>query len=185
MKTNHLMLFGALALLPCLTHAQDKYGSRDGGITFFSEAPLENITAVTHKAASVLIPATGEIQFSALIKAFEFEKALMQEHFNENYMESSTFPKAIFKGRLVPKDGDDLTKPGTYDVGVEGTITIHGVEKPLSTSATLVVAKDGSITAKSEFNVKPEDHDIAIPGVVRGKIAESIKVSVDITYAKL
>lgn len=178
-------LIGALLFIPVLSNAQDKYGSRDGTITFFSHAPLEDITAVNHKAASVFVPATGAIEFSALIKAFEFKKAMMQEHFNENYMESTTFPKATFSGHVVPKNGDDPARIGTHVVDVEGTLTLHGVDKPLRSTASLEVAADGTIKGTCEFNVKPADHGISVPSVVREKIAEDIKVSVDITYIKL
>lgn len=185
MNQVQALFCASLALLPLLSNAQDKYGSRDGEITFFSQAPLEDITAVNRKAASVFVPASGALEFSTLIKAFEFEKALMQEHFNENYMESGTFPKATFKGRLVAEEGDDLTKSGTHSVGVEGVLSIHGVEKPLSTTGTLEVTSDGKIKATSKFSVSPEDHGISIPGVVREKIAKEISISVNISYAKL
>lgn len=178
-------LFALSTLSPGLLHAQDKLGSRDGTITFFSHAPLEDITAVNHKGASVFVPSTGAIEFSALIKAFEFKKAMMQEHFNENYMESDKFPKAVFKGHVVPNAGDDLSKPGSHTVSVDGLLTIHGVERPLTTPATLVVASDGTIKANCMFHVKPEDHGISVPGVVREKIAERIEVTVDIAYGKL
>lgn len=174
-----------LMLWPAVVSAQDKYGSRNGTITFFSSAPLEDITAVNRNAASVLIPSTGAIEFSVLIRAFEFEKALMQEHFNENYMESAKWPKATFKGRIVPNAGDDLTKQGVHSAEVDGTLNIHGVERPLHTTAQLISGPDGRIKAGCTFEVKPEDHAIAIPGVVRDKIAKSIQVTVDITYRKL
>lgn len=185
MSRIHSFLAAVLVLAPFLSNAQDKYGSRDGTITFFSHAPLEDITAVNHKAASVLVPATGAIEFSALIKAFEFKKAMMQEHFNENYLESASFPKAVFKGHVAPQEGDDLARVGTHKVDVVGTLTLHGVDKPLKTTASLEVAADGTIKGTCEFNVKPADHDISVPSVVREKIAEDIKVSVDITYTKL
>ncbi len=185
MKCRFHLLAAVLLVAPTIAHAQAKYGARDGTITFFSHAPLEDITAVNRNAASVLVPQTGAIEFSVLIKAFEFKKAMMQVHFNENYLESSRYPKAVFKGRVVPKEGDDLSKPGNHLAEVDGTLTIHGVEKPLHTTASLAVAKEGTIRATSKFNVRPADHGIAVPGIVREKIAETIGVTVDITYHKL
>lgn len=179
------LLTVALAVVPFLSSAQEKFGARDGNITFFSHAPLEDITAVNRNAASVLVPTTGAIEFSVLIKAFEFEKAMMQVHFNENYMESSVYPKAKFKGKLQPKSGDDLSKPGSYVVPVDGTLSIHGVDRPLHTEARLTVSPEGTIQASSKFNVRPEDHGISVPGVVRDKIAKSMEVTVEITYRKL
>lgn len=185
MNTAKTMICAAILLLPSIATAQDKYGTRNGEISFFSSTPMEDISAINTKVASVLVPATGAIEFSALIKAFEFEKALMQEHFNENYMESATFPKATFKGKLVPVENDDLLQPGTHPVNVEGTLTIHGVAKPIKAKGTVVVAEDGTIDATSDFDIKPEDHDITIPGVVRAKIAEMITAKVRVTYSKL
>ena len=185
MNASHLMVASVLLSLPFSVLAQDKYGTRDGVITFSSQTPLEDIIGVNSNVASVLVLSTGEIQFSALVKAFEFEKALLEEHFNEDYMESSKFPKAIFKGHLVPKEGDDLSKVGIHEVGVVGILTIHGIDKPLSTHATLETDKEGNISAKSTFELHPEDFGIEIPGVVRDKIAKTINVKVEISYSKL
>ncbi len=185
MKHQAFIAAIALALAPVLSRAQEKFGARDGNITFFSHAPLEDITAVSRNAASVLVPATGAIEFSVLIKAFEFKKALMQEHFNENYMESGKFPKAKFNGQLKTEPGDDISKPGAHTVQVDGTLSIHGVDQPLHTRAILTASTDGTIQAECKFNVRPEDHGITVPGLVRDKIAKSMEVTVSITYHKL
>lgn len=185
MKTNIPLLGAALLLLPALASAQDRFAARTGEISFFSSTPMEDISAVNHKVTSVYVPSTGAIEFAALIKAFEFEKALMQEHFNENYMESNTFPKSTFKGKVVPAAGDDLTKPGRHEVTVEGDLTMHGVTKAISEKGIITTAADGTMQAESDFTVKPEDYGIKIPGVVRGKIAEQITVKVRIPYTKL
>lgn len=175
----------ALAFVPFALCAQERYMTRTGQITFFSETSVENIEANNNKVTSVLDATTGAIEFAALIKAFEFEKALMQEHFNENYMESNTFPKATFKGKLTGAAAADLKKAGTYPVTVTGDLTIHGVAKPVTTQGTITVDAAGAVKATSEFIVKPEDHGIAIPGVVRKNIAETIKVTVRLDYAKM
>ncbi len=99
MKTFHHILGAALLLLPALTFAQDRLAARNGEISFFSSTPMENISAVNHKVTSVYVPSTGAIEFAALIKAFEFEKALMQEHFNENYMEQQHLPSPPSRAR--------------------------------------------------------------------------------------
>ncbi|MBK9421907.1 MAG: YceI family protein [Flavobacteriales bacterium] len=185
MKTAKTLIYAAILLLPSMSMAQDKYGTRNGEISFFSSTPMEDISAINTKVASVFVPTTGTIEFSALIKAFEFEKALMQEHFNENYMESSTFPKATFKGKLVPAEGDDLSKTGIHAVNVEGMLTIHGVEKPMKAKGTVEVGADGTVKAMCDFDIKPEDHGITIPGVVRAKIAQTITAKVRVTLSKL
>lgn len=184
MMTLKQLALGA-CLLPSMLFAQERFATRNGHIRFFSSTAVENIEADNRKVTSVFDATSGAIQFEALIRAFEFEKALMQEHFNENYMESGTFPKAGFKGKVVGITAADLKKPGTYPVEVSGDLTIHGVTKPVSTQGHMTVEADGTIKARSEFNVKPEDHGIAIPGVVRKNIAEQIKVTVDLSYAKL
>ena len=184
MNTIKTFLIAAV-LLPLASSAQDRYMTRNGHIAFFSATPMENIEANNHKVTSVWDVSTGAMQFAVLIKAFEFEKALMQEHFNENYMESNTFPKAEFKGKLAGITADELKKPGTYDVTVTGDLTIHGVAKPVSAKGKVTVDAAGAITAASDLIVKPEDHGIKIPGVVRKNIAEEITVKVRMDYAKM
>lgn len=175
----------ALAFLPLPLLAQERYMTRTGHIAFHSATPVEDIEANNHKVTSVFDATSGAIEFAALIKAFEFEKALMQEHFNENYMESNTFPKATFKGTMADISGVDLKKAGSYPVTVSGNLTIHGVAKPITTQGVITVDAAGAVKATSEFIVKPEDHNIAIPGVVRKNIAETIKVTVKLDYTKM
>jgi polyisoprenoid-binding protein YceI len=165
--------------------AQERYATRTGHIAFHSETPMENIDADNSKVTCVLDASTGALEFAVLIKAFEFEKALMQEHFNENYMESNTYPKANFKGKMTGASADDLKKAGTYPVTVEGDLTIHGVTKAVKHPGTITVEKDGTVKATSDFIVKPEDHDIKIPGVVRKNIAEEITVKVRLDLVKM
>jgi polyisoprenoid-binding protein YceI len=175
----------ALVMVPLTTQAQQRFSTRTGHIAFFSQTPVENIEADNRKVSSVFDVTTGAIQFAVLIKAFEFEKALMQEHFNENYMESNTFPKAEFKGKVEGFGETELKQPGTYDVVVKGDLTIHGVTKPVTHNGTITVTPDGALKASSDLLVKPEDHDIKIPGVVRPKIADAITVKVRLDLARM
>lgn len=165
--------------------AQDRYMTRTGHIAFHSATSVENIEADNNKVTSVWDASNGAIEFAVLIKAFEFEKALMQEHFNENYMESTTYPKAAFKGKLTGITAAQVKVPGSYDVIVEGDLTIHGVAKPLKAKGTVVVDASGAVKAISAFGVRPEDHGIKIPGVVRKNIAEEIQVRVSMDYQKM
>jgi polyisoprenoid-binding protein YceI len=157
------------------------YVTRTGHISFFSKAPLEDIEAHNRQASSSINTANGEMAFQVLIKGFEFEKALMQEHFNENYLESDKFPKATFKGKITDMKAVKFRKTGTYNVDVEGDLTIHGITKKITAPGTIVVDADG-IHAKSTFKVAIKDYNIVIPSLVKDKIAELVDVNVDMVY---
>ena len=174
-----------LLLLPAMLIAQERYATRTGHISFFSATPMENIEGNNHKVTCVIDATTGAIEFAALMKAFEFQKALMQEHFNENYVESQKFPKATFKGKLIGLPDGALQKPGIYDVHAEGDLTIHGVTRNVTEKAQVSVNPTGAVKAISTFHVKPEDHGIKIPGTVRANIAETMEVKVDIELQKM
>lgn len=160
----------------------EKYFTKEGHIKFHSETAVETIEADNYKSTSVLDLESGAMEFAVLIKAFEFEKALMQEHFNENYMESDEFPKSKFKGTITNLGDVNFAEAGTYTVKVAGDLTIHGETNPVETEGTLEVGKDGSIKALSSFIVKPADYGIKIPAVVVENIAEELTVSVDLDY---
>lgn len=162
-------------------NAQDRYLTREGHIKFFSSAPLEDIEANNYKALSIVDLSKGEIAVNLLIKAFEFEKKLMQEHFNENYMESGKYPKSTFKGSFeVPADLKAM-KDGSYEVDVTGEMTIHGVKQNVNSKATLTVA-GGSLSGKVVLNLKVDDYKIKIPKVVVRNIAQDIEVTGTFAY---
>lgn len=164
--------------------AQKKYYTRDGYISFFSHTNVEDIDAHNRKVASVLDAATGQLEFAVLMKAFEFKKALMQEHFNESYVESNKYPKAQFKGRILNISSVDFGKDGAYPVQVEGELTIKDVTKPIRTNAKLVI-KQGMPQGIAAFTIRPADYNIQIPGLVRENIAEEIEVKIDMPYQVL
>lgn len=174
-----------ITLTTLCASAQERYMTRTGHISFHSVTSVENIDADNRKVTSVWDATSGSIEFAVLVKAFEFEKALMQEHFNENYMESTTYPKATFKGKISGIDAAQLKKAGTYAVVVEGEINIHGVARPVVTKGEVTVDAAGAVQATSSFAVKPEDHGIKIPGVVRKNISEQIDVKVRMDYQKM
>jgi polyisoprenoid-binding protein YceI len=128
---------------------------------------------------------TGDFVFKVLMKSFVFEKALMQEHFNENYVESDKFPNATFQGKIANFSAVDFTKEGTYDVTVEGDLTIHGITKKISEKGTFTVKAGDKIHGNSKFMVKPADYDIKIPSTVMNNIAETIEVTVDVELSKM
>ncbi len=177
------MLMSTLLLLLGLTqvNAQDLYKSSHGKVTFFSEAPLENIQATNAAVTSVLKPATGEVAFSIPVRSFKFDKALMEEHFNENYLETEKFPQATFTGKLNQQV--DLQSAAEQQVTVDGTLTIHGVARKRQFPVTLRV-QQGKITGHSKFQVKLADHQIEIPRLVFQNIAEVVDVTLDLDYAR-
>jgi polyisoprenoid-binding protein YceI len=161
--------------------SQPKYLSRAGHIWFYSKTPMETIEAHNNQVACFLDASKGTIAFEVLNKSFKFERALMEEHFNENYMESAKFPKATFKGQITNLKDINFTKDGIYNAIIEGDLSIHGVTKHITQKGTIEVAK-GKIIAKAKFGVKPEDYNIIIPALVKEKIANPLDVSIDITF---
>ncbi len=179
---NIALILGIL-LISLGLNAQ-KYSSKSGYVGFYSHTPVEDIKADNNQVASIFDAETGELVFQILNKSFHFDRALMEEHYNENYMESEKYPKATFKGKITNISEVKLTKPGTYNVNVEGEMNMHGVAKAFSATGTLEVMADG-IVARSEFTIKPEDYGIAIPGIVREKIAKEMGVTVNIKYTPI
>lgn len=169
-----LLLF---ALIAChIGIAQDKYSTKTGIIDFEASVPsFEEVKAQNENVSAIINTATGEFASLALMNAFRFKVALMEEHFNENYMESSKYPKAIFKGTIKDFDLNKLgDTPANYTLA--GTLTVHGETQPLETTLRMY-KKNSAIIIETEFEVKPEDFKIEIPKVVSNKIAETINVS--------
>jgi polyisoprenoid-binding protein YceI len=174
------LLFISLAF----TVNAQKFMTKTGYIGFFSHTPMEDIKADNNQVASVLDVSTGEIVFQVLNKSFKFDRALMEEHFNENYIESDKYPRSTFKGKILNLASIDFTKSGKYDVTVEGDMNIHNVPKKITAKGIIEVVS-GGINASSKFNIIPEDYNMAIPSVVREKIAKNMEVSVNINYTPL
>ena len=181
MKKYSLILALAILSASSLSLSAQKYFTRAGNITFHSDATVEKIEAQNASATSVLDTETQRLEFAVLIKGFQFEKALMQEHFNENYMESDQFPKATFKGGISKDSKINWKSNGTYKVAISGELTIHGQTKTLSTPATFVI-KDGAINGKASFVVAVADYGIEIPALVRDNIAKEITIDVNADY---
>ena len=175
MKTSSLLLACVFLTLSCFGQ---KYMTRTGKVSFFSGTPMENIEAINNEMASAMDASNGSLAFQVPIKSFRFEKSLMQEHFNENYMESDKYPKAEFKGKLVNPSAVNYTKDGKYNVAGTGQLTIHGVTRTVTMPAVVTV-EGKNVTVTSTFKVKPADFGIKIPSVVAGKIAQEIEVTVN------
>ena len=172
-------LFMAIGTVASL-HAQRQM-TRTGHIWFISETPLETIEAHNNQVTSILDTEKGDIVFQALMKGFQFEKALMQEHFNEKYVESDKYPKAVFKGSVTNLNEVDFLKDGNYPAKVKGSLTIHGVTKEVETEGQIKV-EDGKVSTTAEFPITVADYEIKIPSVVRDNIAKEVKVFVDVKY---
>lgn len=166
-------------ILSISVNAQNIYKASSGEISFFSEAPMENIDAKNTQVKAIMNIDKKEIAFIVPVIAFKFEKPLMEEHFNENYMESEKYKTAQFSGSF---DGDiDFSKDGIYNVDGKGNLNIHGVEQERELKAELEV-KGNNVILKSDFIVKLADHKIKIPKMVIQNIAEEVEVKVNVTF---
>ena len=175
------LFFFALHLCFSSVGLSQNYMTKNGFIGFYSKTPLEDIRAENNQVYSALDATTHRIAFAVLLKGFLFTKELMQVHFNENYVESDKYPKATFSGSC--SGGMDLIKDGTYQVVIKGDLTLHGVTKPVETTAQLDV-KGNHIKGSSTFKLKPEDFKISIPAIVREKIASEMNVKVQIDWVR-
>lgn len=175
-----LIICSILYLLPGQVFSQ-KYFTKNGSIAFFSKTPLENITAENSQVMSVLNTQNGELNFSLLIRNFHFKKALMEDHFNESYLESDKYPNATFKGTISDPAKINFTQDGVYNIIVNGDLSIHGITHKISAPGTITI-QGGKITGSSKFQVKPADYNISIPKLVKDNIAETIEVTVACSY---
>ncbi len=178
-----LMVFcAAFFVLTIAASAQtgQKFFTRDGKVKFDATAASspEKIDALSNSATCVLDASNGNFQWAILVKGFKFEKSLMQEHFNENYMESDKYPKATFIGKITNLGDVNFAKEGTYNAMVSGQMTIHGVTKDITANGALTVG-GGKVKVNAGFNLKLADFNISIPSLVSDKIAKEAIILVD------
>jgi hypothetical protein len=173
----------SVLFLFCLHSSGQLYYTKNGYTSFFSSTPLEDIKADNNQVISIINTTTGEIQFSLLNNAFHFKKALMEEHFNEDYIESAKYPKSTFKGSISNFKEVNLARDGTYNITVTGSLSIHGVTKTVTVPGKLTV-KGGAISASSVFRVKPKDYNIKIEASVKNNIAETVELTINCSYEK-
>ena len=160
--------------------AQKVYATKTGQIFFNATGGAVPIAAVNNQVDSKFVDATGQIIFGVLVKGFKFENQLMEDHFNENYMESTQFPKADFKGYIKNTKEINFEKEGTYPITIEGNLTIHGTSQKVSTNGTLQIAA-GKPSITGEFSIKIKDY--GIKGLYIGeKIASEAKIKVNCKY---
>lgn len=178
MKKGITLIIITFLLLSSFSNAQDKFYTKTGKVSFNSTTTMETIEAVNKSSVALLDTKTGDIQFVVLLKGFEFRKALMQEHFNTDYVESDKYPKSEFKGQITNNSDINYTKDGAYTVKVKGKLTLHNVTKDIETNGTLTV-KDGKIQANALFNITLAEYKISVDRVVRNNISETITINVD------
>ncbi len=183
MKT---LLVMTLAVLITATCSGQKFFTKNGKINFDATSPSspERVEAVNRSATCVVDTKSGAMQFVALMKGFEFERALMEEHFNENYMESDKFPKAEFKGEIKDNDDINYSKDGTTIVKVKGKLTMHGEAEDVDAEGKIII-QNGKITAMADFTVKLSDYKISIPGLVADKISKTARITVSCSLEPL
>lgn len=168
-----------LATLFAVPMQAQKLFTRNGVVGFDATAASspEAIKAINKSGTCVWDKSSGAVEMAVLVKGFLFEKALMQEHFNENYLESSTYPKAIFKGKLDQPEAVDISKNGTYKVNSTGTFTMHGVTKTITAPAVFTV-KGGKVSTSVDFAVAMTDYNIAIPSLVADKVSKTANINI-------
>ena len=169
-------------LVHSASHAQT-YLARNGKITFFSSTPVENIEAVNNEVVSTINIPGGDLEFRLTVKSFHFPKTTMEEHFNnESYMNSNQFPKASFKGKLTKPV--NVKANGTYNVMVEGDLTIKDVTKHLSVPAVITVTGD-KLGAVARFKIKRKEFHVYGEAFTQSKLADDIEVTVNCAYDRM
>jgi len=163
-----------------LSHSQEKYWTRSGTITFEASMPaFEEVKATNENVTAILNSTDGSFASLALIKGFRFKNALMEEHFNESYIESARFPKAIFKGNIANFDGQNLNKSYT----LTGTLELHGKTNPVAVEIS--ISKEGNnLNCSGKFAVSAADYEIEIPKIVRNKVSDEVHIKFDFQLIK-
>lgn len=177
-----ILTFVAIAAISITAFGQ-KMKTTKSHIKFFSHTVAEDIEANNYKAVGTLNPSTGDIVFSVPMQSFEFEKALMQKHFNsKKFLDTKQYPKAKLKGKITNLSEVNFKKDGEYKVTVKGELTLHGITKPITEKATIIV-KNGKISGKSKFNITLADYKIAFEkGKPSTNIAKTVEVTIDVQY---
>lgn len=178
-----LLVSLSILSLSAFRPAPGKLVSKDAHISFFSHTAVEDITANNYKVVSTLEPSTGEVVFSVSMQSFEFEKALMQEHFNgKDFLNTKEFPKAKFDGKITNISEIDFAKDGVYEATVSGNLTIKGVTKPITEKGTITIA-GGKVNAKTKFNLVLADYGVAFKkGKPSTNIAKEIEITLNADY---
>lgn len=172
--------FSALLLICFISlNGQEKVFTKKGNIKFFSETIVEDINAENNTVLSIIDTTNGEMAIAMQMNQFEFPKKLMQEHFNENYIESEKYPKSTFKGTIA--NFSNIKENETIETQVKGIMTIHGVAREVFIP-TILTKKDGNIMMTGKFIIKLKDYKIKIPRIVIKNIAEEMEITYNFTH---
>jgi len=174
-----LTIAGLILAIRPAANAQPVYMLSEGVISFFSDSPIEDISAENKSLRSILNLSNNEIAFIVPVRKFHFKKALMEEHFNEKYLESDTYPMATFKGTI--SGVADMSRDTVVPATASGTLRIHGVDRQVTCSGT-VEMKKGTLTLHSSFRVALEDYHIPVPKLLTQNIADTVDVRIVSVY---
>lgn len=175
------IIFFLFAIIISASLLGQKYLTKDGEIEIYSKTSLFTIEAKNKKVASILDASNGALAVSTLVRSFKFKEALVEEHFNENYMESHKFPKSFFKGTITNFSLVNLKKDGEYSITIEGDLTMHGETRPIKENGMLVV-KNGELSGNITFNVSLENYKIEVEPNYKDRIKDEIKLIVNFSY---
>lgn len=177
------LFIALLTMISVASFAQERLTTTSGHIKFFSSTPAEDIESNNYKVVSAITPADAKVVFSVPMQSFEFQKSLMQKHFNsEKFLNTQQFPTAKFKGKILNQEKVDFYHDGSYVAKVQGEMTIHGITKPVTQDMKITV-KGSKIEGYSNFDVTLADYDITFSG---GKpstnIAKTVNVTVNLSF---
>lgn len=176
------IFLAAIAFMPLFSSAQ-VYKTSAGKISFVSKTAIEEFSANNAQVEAAIAPVKNQIQFRVPVNGFVFKSALMQKHFQENYMETSRFQYSNFVGKLSNPTAVNFTQNGEYPVEAVGKLTMHGVTKDITVPGKVVV-KDGAVTLKANFRIKCSDYQIKIPAASAASVSDDIAIAVDCALAK-
>ena len=158
-----------------------KFLTNSGKITFFSDAPLEDITGTNKQVQVILDKTTGAMAFKVVMKNYIFDNGPMQKHFNEKmWLDTETFQNGTFDGKITNLADVNFAKDGKYNVTVAGKMTIKGVSKTITQKGTVEV-KGTNIILKSEFMINVTEYGVKIPADNVTKLNKNVKITVDAT----
>lgn len=179
---RQIILMSMILLSTMAVFSQKRYFTKTGNIVFSATTMLEDVDAVNKSVVSIFDASTGQMEFSVYIKSFEFKRSLMQDHFNENYMESDKYPRALFKGKIININLVDFKKNGSYTVIVKGSLDMHGVKRDVDATGTMKVAGE-SVIADAAFSILLSDYNISVPSLVKDKVAKTVNIKVNCNYS--
>jgi polyisoprenoid-binding protein YceI len=176
------LLIFAFSAIAGLSQAQ-VFKTSAGNISFKSKTAIEEFSATNAQVEAAIAPAKNQMQFRVPVNGFQFKSALMQKHFQENYMETSRFQYSNFVGKISNIAAVNFTRDGEYAVESVGKLTMHGVTKDITVPGKIVV-KGGNVTLKANFKIKCSDYQIKIPAASAASVSDDIDITVDCPLAK-